>query len=91
VTKVWGVPIEIMSEPATRKGVRSQRFRVSPDVWVTVHEDGRIGLGSYTHHLRVDALVNAAGGSTLTIVTGPISEGGEVEPVVAEDGCTLTT
>lgn len=71
--QVWGVPVEIMSEPGTRKGIRSQRYRVSPDVWVTVHEDGRITFGSYTRHLTVQALINAKGGSALTVTTTSIS------------------
>jgi hypothetical protein len=83
---VWGVPIEIGSVPGTRKGVRSQRFPVAPQVWVTVHEDGRITLGSYHRHLRLTALVNSGDGSTLTITTEPIPTDAPAEPVDTPDG-----
>ncbi len=45
----YGEPVTITTEPGKYAGVRSQRVRLGPEAWITVHEDGRLTLTSYTH------------------------------------------
>jgi hypothetical protein len=78
----FGEPVEIATEPSTYRGVRSQRVRFGSDLWATVHEDGRLTLGSYSLRFRVDALLNSRGGATLAVSTEPIAA---AEPDEAED------
>jgi hypothetical protein len=82
-------PLEVTTEPGTYKGVRSQRVRVrigySPDgqpleAWLTVHEDGRLTLGSYSHGFRLEYLTNHRTGSSVSLSTYPLAAAGELPP-----------
>jgi hypothetical protein len=48
---VWDEPRTITSENGARNGVRYQRYRITDDVWVNVHEDGRVRVTSYDYAL----------------------------------------
>ncbi len=70
----FGEPVTITSEPGQYKGVRSQRFRVRPDVWLTVHEDGRLTLGSYSQAFTVTYLHQHKQGAGVSLTTHPIAK-----------------
>jgi hypothetical protein len=68
----FGQPMTITSEPGQYKGVRHQRVRLGPDMWITVHEDGRLTLGSYTHAFTVTYLHQHKQGAGVSLSTRPI-------------------
>jgi hypothetical protein len=64
-------PITVVSEPGERKGVRFQRFRVHPDFYISIHDDGRVRIESRHRDLTVKNLHNHQNGSTANIQTTP--------------------
>ena len=83
----FGEPVTIRTEPGTYRGVRSQRVRFGPDLWATVHEDGRVTLGSYSLRFRLDALLSGRDGATLSLSTEPIAAA-DVEPAAVAEAVT---
>jgi hypothetical protein len=69
----FGESIEITSKPGTYKGIRYQRMHIGPDIWITVHEDGRIGIGSYTRAFALTFMMRSKGGSSALISTQPLT------------------
>jgi hypothetical protein len=69
----FGEPVEITSKPGTYKGIRNQRVRLGHDVWVTVHEDGRIGLASNTQAFALTFLIHGKDGSHAMLSTKAIT------------------
>lgn len=75
ITRVWDkaisyvFPISVTSEPGARKGVRFQRFRLHPEFYVTIHEDGRIRVEAPNVSFSVRNLHNhGSGSSTINIL-----------------------
>ncbi len=72
----YGEPVTITTEPGKYAGVRSQRVRLGPDAWVTVHEDGRLTLSSYTHRFVLTYLHEHGTGAGVSL---------RLEPLAAQD------
>jgi hypothetical protein len=73
-------PVHLTTEPGKYAGTRYQRVRVRipampggpVDAWITVHEDGRLTLGSNTHTFHPDTLMQGKE-PTLGLSTRPIA------------------
>ncbi|MGY2082027.1 hypothetical protein [Modestobacter sp. SYSU DS0657] len=66
-------PVTVSSTPGQRLGVRHQRFRITPDLSITVFENGRVRIGSYSLALNITSLFNTKDGTGLDIRTAPIA------------------
>jgi len=62
---------EIPVRTGTRLGVRSQKFQLTGDLWVTLFEDGRVRVGSYNHDMTLLNLNNFGDGSGVHLQLSP--------------------
>lgn len=62
---------EIPVRTSTRLGVRSQKFQLTGDLWVTLFEDGRVRVGSYNHDMTLLNLNNFGDGSGVHLQLNP--------------------
>lgn len=70
---------EIPVRDAVRLGVRSQKFQLTGDVWVTLFEDGRVRVGSYNHDMVLLNLNNFSQGSGVHLRLVPKGEASDLE------------
>jgi hypothetical protein len=64
-------PVTVTSELGRSSAGRFQRFRVHPDFWINVFEDGRVMVTSYVADLALTNLTNFRDGSTVTVQVTP--------------------
>lgn len=61
-------PLTVTGEPGRSSRTTYQRYRLSPDFYVTVYDDGRFSLTSLTHDVAVTSVNNFESGSGVEVV-----------------------